>query len=117
MASTAPAKPTGGGIDPVSAATSVASTISDLVLAGKQQNYLQALGSLDQRQQIELAEKLRAAQTDAERLQILSSSMTQYLIENDKQAKKSSMILYIAAGVLAVALLGLAIWASKTKSK
>lgn len=109
----------GGGIDPISsavgAATQIASTISSIVLASQQQRFMQNLDLLDQRQQIELAEKLQKANSNAEKLQILSSSMTQYLIENDKQAKRSSVILYVLAGSLAIILLGIVVYVSKTK--
>lgn len=107
----------GGGIgSAVQAAATIATTINGIVLAGKQQDYMQALSSLDQRQQIELAEKLQHANSNSEKLQILSSSLTQYLIANDTQAKRSSVILYAAAGVIALVLLGIVVYMN-VKSK
>lgn len=115
----AAAASSGGGLDPLSqgvgAVTAIASTISNIVDQAKRRKMEQALSMLSSTQQRQLADKLMATDDENEKIRILSESMTQYLIENSKASQTKDVYLYIAAGVMAIMLLGLIIYYNKQK--
>jgi hypothetical protein len=96
--------------DLVSAGTAIASTIAQISDMNKRRRFEENLALLSNRQQQELNEKLLAASTQTERLEILSSSMVTYLIANEKTTASMDVALYIVAGCLAVVVLGGAIY-------
>jgi len=106
-------------IDPVSAVTQIgtatANTIAGISDMNKRREFDQALQSLTNSQQQELNEKLLSANTQNDRLRILSESMTNYLIANQAKGTTSNIFLYAIAGVLAIGLFVGVIYLSKSK--
>lgn len=87
------------------AVSTVASTISNIIDQTKRRQFEQAFALLSARQQLELNEKIAAANTQTERLQILSNNMLQFAIANQASANKSKTTLYFLAGGLGIVLL------------
>lgn len=111
-AAAAPQKASAGSgmsVDPVSAAvqagTAIANTIAGISDMNKRRRFEQSLALLSNRQQQELNEKLMKADSQNQRLQILSDSMVQYAIANETGAAKKETVMYIIAGALAVVIL------------
>jgi hypothetical protein len=115
---TAPSTP-GMSMDVVSgainAATSIATTVAGITDMAKRRNAEIGLNYLTVQQKNELEKQLAAAQTQTERMQILSSAIVQYAIANEANAQKSKTYLYIAAAGLSVVLLATAIILIKSK--
>ncbi len=113
------------GIDPlaavstgVSALAGIASTIAGISDMKKRRDYEFAMGLLSNAQQKELNEKLLKANTQNERLQILSSAILQYTISAQASADKSNRVmLIIAAGVAATLIIGAIVYAVAAKHK
>lgn len=105
--------------DPIStgiqAATSIATTVAGITDMAKRRQAEIGLNYLTAQQRNELNKQLAAAQTQSERMQILSSAIVQYAIANETQAQKSKTTIYIAAAGLSVALLVVAIVLIKSK--
>lgn len=100
----------------VQAASMIAQTISGIIDQGKRRNFEQAIALLSNQQQKELNNKLLAAQTESQRLQILSDSIVTYAAANAKAKQNKQVIMYIIVGFLAVAVLGAAIFIGSKKS-
>ncbi len=115
------AQSTGGGgvsADPISAAIEAAATIANTIAGindmNKRRQFEQALSLLDNRQRNELNEKMLKAQTDSDRLQILSTTLVQFVIANETSGAKQDTVLYVVAGSLAaVILIGAIIYSVK----
>ncbi len=119
MATAAAAPSSGGGMDPISsavgAATMVAQTVANIVDQNKRRQFEQSLSLLSVSQTAELNEKLLRANTQNERLAILSDTMVKVAISNQQAANRTKTILLIAAGAIGVALLVVAVVLSKRK--
>lgn len=100
----------------VQAASMIAQTISGIIDQGKRRKFEQAIALLSNQQQKELNDKLLAAQTESQRLQILSESVVSYASENAKAKQQKQMVMYVIVGFLAVAVLGAAIILGRKKS-
>ena len=96
-------------LDPVSAVVDIglgiAKTIAGISDMNKRRKFEQSLSLLTNSQQNELNQKLLAANTQTDRLKILSESITQYAIQNQTAAAKNNIILYGVAGVMALGIL------------
>lgn len=113
------------GIDPlaavstgVSALAGIASTIAGINDMKKRRDYEFAMGLLSNAQQKELNEKLLKANTQNERLQIMSSAILQYTIAAQNSADKSNRVmLIIAASVAGILIIGAIVYAVAVKRK
>lgn len=99
-----------------SVATGIANTIAGINDANKRRQTETALAYLSNQQKDELNQKLLAAKTQTDRLQILSSAIVQYAIANEAGASKGKTAMYMIAAGLGVALLVMAIFLMKDKS-
>lgn len=116
---------TSASIDPlaavgvgVQALTGIAGTIAGINDMKKRREYEQAMGLLSNAQQKELNEKLLKANTQNERLQILSSAILQYTINAQTAQDKSNTVMLIIAGAIGVTLIiGAIIYAVAVKRK
>lgn len=99
----------------VNAAATIANTISGIVDAGKRREMEQALSYLSSQQRAELERQVAAANTQTDRLQILSAGLVQFAIANEASGNKSKTSLLILAAVLSVVVLTAAIVLLKTK--
>lgn len=117
--SATPAPSGGMAFDPVSggiqAATAIASTIANISDMAKRRRFEQAISLLSLQQQKELNDKLAKANTQTDRLAILSANIVQYAIANDNRTANKDIALYIVSGSLAVVLLTAAIFYSIKK--
>lgn len=106
-------------LDPISAGVNVAATIANTVAGisdmAKRRNAEIGLNYLTAQQKNELAIQLSKAQTQTERMQILSSAIVSYAIANENNAARSNNIMYLAAAGLSVAFLVMAIILLKDK--
>lgn len=100
------------GIDPLSAVSAgvsalagIAGTIAGINDMKKRREFEQAMGLLSNSQQNELNEKLLKANTQNERLQILSSAILQYTISAQAGADKTNTVMLIIAATIGVALI------------
>jgi hypothetical protein len=100
------------GIDPlaavsagVSALTGIATTIAGINDMKKRRDYEFAMGLLSNAQQKELNEQLLKANTQNERLQILSSAILQYTISAQSSADKTNQVMLIIAAAIGVTLI------------
>jgi len=101
----------------VQAATAIAQTISNIVDQAKRRKFEQSLALLNSKQVNELNQKMLEANTESQRLQILSDSLIQYAIANEQSTKTSKVMLLVLAGGLGVCLLTVAlIFALKKKN-
>ncbi len=108
----------GAAVDPVSSAiqagTAIANTIAGINDMNKRRHFEEALSLLDNRQRNELNQQMLKAQTDSDRLQILSTTLVQFVIANETAGAKQETVIYVIAGSLAaVALIGSIIYAVK----
>lgn len=71
----------------------------------KRRDYEFAMGLLSNAQQKELNEKLLKANTQNERLQILSSAILQYTISAQSSADKTNQVMLIIAAAIGVTLI------------
>lgn len=114
--------PSGGsvGLDPISSAvgigTEVAKTISGIIDQTKKRQFEQSLAGLTLRQQGQLEDKLREANTQTDRMAILSNAMLQFAIANANNASGADTKLLLIAGALGVVLIGAAIAVSMQKT-
>lgn len=99
----------------VQAATAIAQTVSGIIDQTKRRQFEQALASLSNQQQNELNNKLLAARTESERLQILSSSIVSYAAQNAQAAQKKQTVIYVIVGVMMLGLLTVAVIMGKRK--
>lgn len=99
------------------AATMVAQTISNIIDQGKRRKFEQSLASLSNQQQVELNEKMLAATTETQRLQILTQSLEGFAKENERRQKLQKTVMFGIAGTLAIALLVVAFFTLKTKTE
>lgn len=115
-------KSTSSGVDPISSAVqagaAIANTIAGISDMNKRRRFEEALALLSNRQQDELNQKILQANTENERLEILSNSLVQYAIANDSNSAKQETVMYILAGALAAIILVSAIvYAIKKKNR
>lgn len=93
----------------VQGVTAIATTISGISDQKKRLQFEQALSLLSNSQQNELNNKLLAANTQTERLQVLSNAILQYTIASQGAADKKQTVMLIVAGLLGVALVTVAL--------
>lgn len=89
----------------VSALTGIATTIAGINDMNERRKFEQSLSVLSNEQQQQLNLKLLAANTQNERLSILSNSIVQFATANQQAAAKTKTILLITAGGLTLGLL------------
>lgn len=85
--------------------TAIANTIAGINDMNKRRHFEEALALLSNQQQKELNDKLLKANTDTERLSILSENVVQYAIANENGVAKKDTVMYIIAGSLAAIIL------------
>lgn len=102
-----------GVTEGVQAAAVIAQTVSGIVDQTKRRQFEQSLAGLSLRQQEQLADKLRDANTQSDRMAIMSNSLLQFAIANENNASGADTKLLIIAGVLGIVLIGAAILISK----
>jgi len=95
----------------------IAETVAKIGDMKKRRETEAALNSLTAKQQYELNVMLANAQTDTDRMQILSSAVVQFAIANESAAGKSNTTMYFIAAGLAVALMVMAIFLIKEDKK
>lgn len=96
----------------------IATTIAGISDMNKRRRFEESLALLSNRQKQDLNEKLLAAQTQTDRLAILSGSVVDYAIANENSASRKETTMYIIAGCLAAVILTAAIiYAVKKKKK
>lgn len=83
----------------------IAGTIAGINDQKKRRDYEFAMGLLSNAQQKELNEKLLKANSQNERLQIMSSAILQYTISAQASADKSNRVMLIIAAVIGVSLM------------
>ncbi len=88
----------------------IANTIAGISDMAKRRRFEESLALLSNRQQEELNDKLLKANTQTERLQILSSSIVQYAIANETKSSSQNTVMYIIIGVLAMGILSAVIF-------
>lgn len=86
-----------------------AKTLTAITDLNKRRRFEQAIALMNSRQQADLNEKLLAAQSQTERLTILSNSVVEFAIANENKSARQEVTLYIVAGVLGLVLIGGAI--------
>jgi ssRNA-specific RNase YbeY (16S rRNA maturation enzyme) len=108
-----------GSPDPVSSAiqagTAIANTIASINDINKRRNFEESLSLLSNQQQKELNDKLLQSNSETDRLSILSNSLVQYAIANDANTAHTDIWIYLIAGLLALGMLGAAIYFSTKK--
>lgn len=104
-----------GLMEGTQAASMIAQTVSGIIDQTKRRQFEQALSLLSNQQQDELNNKLLAAQTESQRLQILSDAVVKYASSNAQAGQQKQMIIYVIVGVLAIAVLGAAIILGRKK--
>lgn len=96
----------GGGFDVgvvtgvAQAATGIAQTIANIIDQGKRRQFEQQVALLSNAQQVELNNKLLAANSQTERLQILSNAVLQYTIQAQGSQDKQKTTMIIVASAL-----------------
>ena len=93
----------------VQAGTAIASTIAAIGDMNKRRRFEEQLALLSNNQQKQLNERLLQANSDNARLQILSSSMVEYAVANQRSQASKDTVLYIIASALAVVILTTAV--------
>lgn len=88
----------------------IAKTISAITDAGKRRRFEQSVMLMSERQKNDLNEKLLAAQTQTDRLSILSGSVVDYAIANENKAARQEIALYVVAGSLAIVVISASIF-------
>lgn len=106
-----------GVTEGVQAATSIAQTIAGISDMAKRRRFEESLALLSNRQMSELNEKIANAQTESDRLQIISSAIVGYAIANENSAAKKETVMYVIAGGLAVMILAGAIFYAVKRKK
>lgn len=101
----------------VVAAIAIAKVIDNINDKTKRRRFEQAVADLSNRQQQELGERLLKAQTETERLKILSDSIVEFAAANQASADKQKTIMFIIAGSLGVILMGIALIVVLKKKK
>lgn len=109
------ANPIGGA---VSALSGIADTIAGISDENKKRQFQEQLAVLSNQQQSELNDKLLAANSQTQRLQILSDGLVQYAIANQaNEAKKTTSMYIIAVVLVAIIFTGVIIYSVKTRGK
>jgi hypothetical protein len=100
----------------VQGVTAIASTVANIKDQAKRTQFQQELSLLSNSQQNDLNNKLLAANSDTERLQILSDAVLQFTIASESTQQKTQSTMLIIAGVLGAVLLAVAlVYALKKK--
>jgi hypothetical protein len=105
----------GGVSSIVGAGTAIAQTIAGINDMNKRRQTETALSYLTAQQQAELNQQLAAAQTQTDRMQILSNAVVQYAIANQASKNRQQSSMYIVAALMGIALLISAIYLMKQK--
>lgn len=101
----------------VQAAAVVGGVVANILDAKKQREFNEKFQAYSLTQQIALADRIQAATTQTEKLAVLSRSIVEFDIANEKEKSRRQNIAYIVMGGIAVLLLGTAIIMSvKNKS-
>lgn len=100
----------------VSALTGIATTIANISDQNKRREFQQQIDLLTNQQQQQLNLKLLVANTQTERLNILSQSIVQFATANQNAASKTKTILLVSAGLLTMGLLITVVILTKRKS-
>ena len=94
------------------AGSMIAQTVSSIIDQGQRRKFEQSLALLSNQQLSALNEKLLKATTQSQRLQILSDSVVEYASANAKAKQTKQTAMYIIVCVMAVGVLGGAIFLS-----
>ena len=94
------------------AGSMITQTVSNIIDQGQRIKFEQSLALLSNQQLNTLNEKLLKANTQIERLQILSDSVVEYASANAKAKQTKQTVMYVIVGVIAIGVLGGAIFLS-----